>query len=73
MKNAKTVGRGKKEKGFEFAFLRHLLASRARSNHAAKETKNKIRFISEYYVTIISRNPTSEKKHFSSGFKFKYR
>ena len=55
MKNAKTVGREKKKKkkktqtplpGFEFAFLHQLLASRARSNHAAKETKNKIRFIS---------------------------
>ena len=61
-KNAKTVGRERKtgEKthnqlpGFELALLRQLLASRAGNltTHAAKETKYKIRFISENYVTI---------------------
>ena len=74
MKNAKTVGREKKKKekktqtplpGFELAFLCHAAVSFMcqKLNHAAKETKNKTRFISEYYVTITyTCNPLSEKE-----------
>ena len=49
-KKAKTVGRERKEKKTHTQ-LQVSFECRKR-NYAAKETKYKIRFISEYYVTI---------------------
>ena len=71
-------GKGKKEKkihtqlpGFDLAFLRQLLAVSRVGNLTTQPRKQNTRSFSSLNIISRSRNPPSEKKHFSRGFKVK--